>query len=457
MEDFLACFEEAGGVSLAQFARWYAQAGTPELSCALAYDPRTKTAELTVSQSTPPTPGQPDKVPLHIPLRLGLLGGNGQDLELRLASGETLADGVVQVTKARETFRFTGVSSRPVPSLLRSFSAPVRLSIERSDRDLAFLMANDSDLFGRWQAATDYAMRILIHHVRAKAEGRRSDRGEAFAKALGATVGNEELDPAYRAEMLRLPTESDIAREVARNIDPGHNLAARRQVMRLVATSLGDLLEDLYERHGGEKSFRPDARSAGKRALRNAALSLLAARNRPADRARVLAHYRAAGNMTDQAHALYLLAQRRGADRDGAIADFYSRWKSDNLVIDTWFAAQAAAPLASTVATVERLMQLPQFSLTAPNKVRALIGTFAGQNPSQFNRPDGAGYDLVARIVRELDAINPQVAARLLGAFRSWRSLEAGRRRLARKALARIAKAKGLSRDVYEIVTKTLE
>lgn len=257
--------------------------------------------------------------------------------------------------------------------------------------------------------------------------------------------------------MLRLPSQSDVAREIARNVDPNLIFRAHRQLSSLMGETLGARLEDLYDEMKPERTFAPDAAGAGRRALRNAALTLLAARGRPADRARLTQQFLKAPSMTEEAHALFLLAAQETPDREKALKRFYDRWRHDHLVIDTWFAAQAQSPLPSTLKTVKALTGDPLFSRTSPNKVRALIGHFAMQNPVQFNRPDGAGYEFVAGEVLAINAFNPQIAARMLGAFRSWRALEAGRRGHARRALQRVAKTPGLSRDVYEIVTKMLE
>ena len=457
VEQFIACFEDANACDLGQFKLWYSQAGTPELVCSLDYDEARREARLTVEQILPPTPDQPNKKPLHIPLRLGLLGGNGHDTEIKLADGAAVADGVVHVTKRNQTFLFTDVPSRPVPSLLRGFSAPVKLTVDLSDRDLEFLMANDSDLFNRWQAANDYAMRTLIQLTEARIAGKRSSRGLSYAKALGATIANANLEPAYRAELLRLPTEADVAREMASDVDPDAIHRARKQLLRLVGDTLGRELEDLYRQHTDKGAFSPDAASAGRRALRNAVLTLLTARGKPDDKARLNKHYWQASNMTDASQALYLLAAVGGAETKKALDHFHDRWKDDHLVIDTWFAVQAASPLPSTPERVRALTKHPLFSMTTPNKVRALIGTFSTANPLQFNRPDGAGYDFLAEQVLALDRFNPQIAARILGCFRSWKGLEAGRRKLAKQALKRVARSKMLSRDVTEIVSKMLE
>lgn len=455
IEEFLACFEAASGRDLEQFKLWYSQAGTPGLVCALSYDRGSECAEIRIDQVLPPAPGQLKTQPLHIPVRLGLLCGDGHDIQL--AETEHLKDGVLNVTRRSQTFKFKNVSSRPVLSLLRGFSAPVNLTVDLGDRDLEFLMANDSDPFNRWQSANTFATRTMVHIATALAQGKRSSRGLAFARALGAIISDEQLDPAYRAEVLKLPTQADVAREIGRNVDPGLVWKAHLQVSRLVGRTLGAGLEKIYHSMADRVPFSPDAAAAGRRALRNAALTLLAVRGEPSDHALISDHYFKSDNMTEQAHALTLLAQHDDDNRRKALDHFHARWANDNLVIDTWFAVQALSPLPRALSDVKALVTHPTFALTAPNKVRALLGTFALQNPLQFNRDDGAGYAFMVDKVLELDTFNPQIAARMLGCFKSWRSLEAKRRALVRKALQKVAKTPELSRDVFEIVTKMLE
>ena len=457
VEDFVTCFEDATGKDLKQFMTWYSQAGTPELVCQLKYDARNRSAALTVAQVLPPTPGESKKKPLHVPLRLGLLGGNGQDIPLTLASGKHLEDGVIEVTKRTETFHFRDVPSRPVPSLLRSFSAPVNLTIPLSDADLQFLMANDSDLYNRWQAAQDYAMRVLIAGVKVLRAGERPEKPLAFVAALGVSLNDESLDPGYRAQFMYLPSESDVARIIGRDVDPLAIHNARKGLRKAIGTMLHEPLAELYRRHEVKEPYSPTPKAAGKRALRNAALGYLACRGKEEDVARVASHFARARNATDEVSALAMLSELRSPERAKAFDRFYQRWQGDHLVIDSWFAYQAASPLPAALATVIKLTRHPLFSINNPNKVRALVGTFAMANPVNFNRPDGRGYEFLADRVLEIDAFNPQVAARLLSAFRSWKALEAERRRQAKKALQRIAAATPLSHDVQEIVGKMLE
>jgi aminopeptidase N len=457
VEDFVACFEDASSRDLKQFMSWYSQAGTPELVCQLKYDAKAKTADLTVNQVLPPTPGQPKKKPLHIPLKLGLLGGNGQDLDLVLASGEPVEDGIIEVRKRTERFRFQNVPSRPVASLARGFSAPVNLLVERTEAELQFLMANDGDLFNRWQAAQDYAVRVLLQAMEQVRSGGRPAQAKAFIDALSVTIGDEGLEPGYRAQMLYLPSESDLARIVGKNVDPLAIHKARNALRKAIGTRLHERLADTYKRMEVKGPYSPAPEPAGRRALRNVALGYLTFRGRPDDIALAEAHFKQSRNLTDETAALAVLSELSGPARTRAFEQFYERWKGDHLVIDSWFAYQAASPLASSLATVKRLTRHPLFSIENPNKVRALIGTFAMANPINFNRPDGKGYAFVAERVLELDAFNPQIAARILSAFRSWRALESKRQQVARKTLQRVAKARPLSHDVTEIVSKMLE
>jgi aminopeptidase N len=456
VEDFVRCFEEVSGRDLSQFMTWYAQAGTPGLVCDLKWDPRKQTADLTVEQVLPPTPGQPKKKPLHVPIKLGLLGGNGNDLPLQLAKGEAIENGVLELRKRKETFRFVNVPVRPVPSLLREFSAPVNLTITMSDGDLAYLMANDSDAFNRWQATQDYAGRLLVAGVAAKAAGKPLPSTSAFIDALGAIIADERLEPAFRALVLTLPGEAEVARLIGANIDPAAIHKVRAQLRRRVAVKLGDLLERLYLEHAVREAYAPSPEQIGKRSLRNAALSLLAARGGDAEAERARKHFAGARNLTDESAGLAVLADMKGAPRAEAFDRFFERWKHDHLVIDMWFAHQASSSLPDTLQVVRKLLRHPLMSLQNPNKARTLVGVFAS-NAVQFNRPDGKGYAFVADCILEIDRFNPQLAARLLTSFRSWRTLEPERRKLSGEALERIKRATPLSRDVYEIVTRMLE
>jgi aminopeptidase N len=457
VEDFVACFAESSGRDLGQFMTWYAQAGTPEVTCTLKYDARTQVAELTLAQSQAPTPGEPRKKPLHIPVKLGLVDGEGRDMDLTLANGERLADGLIELRKKSEKYRFRDIASPPVASLLRGFSAPVNLIMQRSDAELAFLMAHDSDLFNRWQAAQDYAARVLTATVAARAAKESPPSPTPFIQALAVTLTDRGVAPGYLAQFLMLPSENDLARIIGRDVDPLAIHRARKALRRAIATRLHEPFADIYRRMETPGPYSPAAEPAGRRALRNVALSYLASRGRPEDLARAATHFADSRNLTDEIAGLEILSEVDAPERAAALASFYERWQGDHLVIDNWFRCQAASPLPGTLANVKRLTRHPLFSIKNPNKVRALIGAFATANPVNFNRPDGKGYEFMADRVLELDSFNPQIAARMLATFRGWRMLEPARRAAAKATLQRVARAKPLSNDVFEIVSRMLE
>ncbi|MET0432479.1 MAG: aminopeptidase N C-terminal domain-containing protein, partial [Hyphomicrobium sp.] len=284
-----------------------------------------------------------------------------------------------------------------------------------------------------------------------------TSKAQKFAEALRFALGNPELDDAYKAELLKLPTVADVAREKATKVDHAAIYSAHRAFSKTIGEKLSGDLEALYAEASRQTKFSPDAKNAGRRALRNAALTLLTMRETDEDFARLETHYRKASNMTDACHAMFLIAGVDAPGRTGVLHDFFERWKDDHLVIDMWFASQAQSPRAEVLDEVDALCRHPLFKITTPNKVRALIGTFALGNPLQFNRADGAGYEFLADKVLEIDPLNPQVAARMLGAFRSYRALESKRKGLAKAALKRVAGAPRLSRDCLEMVTRMLE
>lgn len=458
IEDFIACFADVSGENFTQFHRWYSQAGTPELVCDLSYDRRKKSAELTVHQVLKPSPGKVKKQPYFIPISMALLGENGKEMDLEVEGGVKLRDGVMAVSERTTSFKFKGVSSRPVPSLLRGFSAPVTVTMALSDLDLAFLMHHDSDLFNRWQASNAYATRSVLALLDAKRpKAVVGSKAAKLSEALHYALRDAELDDAYKAELVKLPSVADVAREKATKVDHAAIFEAHRAFSRTIGDKLAEDLESLFAGASRHKAFSPDAKNAGRRALRNAALTLLTTRETEADFDRLEAHYRHASNMTDACHSLFLIAGVEAPGRAEILQNFFDRWKDDHLVIDMWFAAQAQSPRASALDEVKALCRHPLFKITTPNKVRALIGTFALANPLQFNRADGAGYEFLAEKVLEIDPLNPQVAARMLGAFRSYRALEPKRKALAKAALKRVAATSRISRDCHEIVSRMLE
>ncbi len=415
---------------------------------------------LDLEQTCPPTPGQPHKDPFVIPIAFGLMDAGGAPLPLQPVAGsltpEEVSRGIVVLGEQRRSLRLGGFADRPIASFLRGFSAPVRLDAEASDEDLAVQMAFDADSFNRWQAAQTFAMGMLLVSVAAVRGGREAYYDPAFAEAMGRVLDDAEHDPAFAALVLALPGESDLAREIGRDVDPDAIHAAREALRAALGKALAPKLLALYEKMAESGPYSPAAEAAGRRALRNAALDLLAAGNRSKGLALARVQFEAAANMTDRLAALAVLARAPGATRSNALATFYEAYKNDALVVDKWFVIQATQPDPGTPARVRDLMKHPAFSLTNPNRVRSLIGAFATANPTQFAAPDGCGFALVAQAVIDLDRINAQVAARMLAAFRSWRSLEDGRRDLAQQALRRVAATAGLSVDTADIVTRSL-
>ena len=455
VEQFVKCFADVSGRDFSQFMRWYTQAGTPEVVAAPHYDARAKTFRLDVTQTVPPTPGQPTKEPMVIPLTVGLVGRDGADLALAL-DGRPLARGVVELKEAGHSFVFTGVAERPIPSLNRGFSAPIKLRLPIEPDDLRFLAAHDPDPFNRWQAVQTLAMSLLTGNVSALRGGAPAREDEGLMAALAAILADRRLEPAFVALALTPPSEADIGREIGSDVDPDAVFAARKGLRAATGERLGAALAETYARMITPGPYRPDAAGAGRRALRNVCLDLLAATQASGAIARARAQYDAADNMTARMAALETLSQHDRPERAHALDDFYRRYADDPLIIDKWLSLQAVIPEPATLERVRALTSHPAFSMANPNRVRSLIGAFALANHTQFNRSDGAGYDFVADIVLTLDPKNPQVAARIVGAFRSWRALEEGRRARAEATLRRVAAAPSLSRDVGDIVARTL-
>jgi aminopeptidase N len=369
-----------------------------------------------------------------------------------------LARGVLELTSAARRVVFTGVARRPTLSLLRGFSAPARVDDDLTERDLLILSRHDRDSFNRWQATQSLATRLLLRAVAAIRAGRAPDMDPGFIEAYGAILDEAQagrLDAAFAAQALSLPSEGDIAREMQRDVDPDAIFAARTALRGALGRAHAPALARLHDSFGAGAHFSPDAASAGRRALRNVALAMLAAGKAEEGAERAQRQLAGANNMTERFAALAVLALTPGAAREQALEAFARAHAADPLILDKWFILQAQIPEKETLARVRALMGHHAFSLGNPNRVRALIGGFSA-NQTQFNRPDGAGYDLLAEIVLTLDPTNPQVAARLLSGLRSWRSLEPVRQAKAQEALGAIAAKTELSADVRDIVTRSL-
>ena len=464
VEDFISAMEEASDRDLTQFKRWYDQSGTPELVVSGKYSPLDEIYELTVAQSTPPTPRQSSKAPLHIPLVTGLIGEDGQSLPLHPASAgagavegnEPATETVLELTQHEQTFRFEKVTSPPVLSLLRGFSAPVKLTTNGGDKDWLFRMAHDPDPCARWEAGQTHARELLINVIRAMAGGDKPRRGTRYADALRNVLQDDTLEPAFAAMMLDLPGEAELAQHMGADVNADAVHEARKHLQSAVADQLGDLLLDRYAQLQSNAPYSPDAEQAGRRALKNACLRLYAGLGNENAARLASAQFSSANNMTDMEAALATLTHMERDERQSAFDAFYERASGDPLLLDKWFSLQAMSSRPDTLQAVEALMQHSDFSLKRPNTVRSLVGVFAGSNPVRFHAADGSGYRFLARVVRELDSINPQVAARLLGTLKSWRVYDAPRKREAVNAVTDLLDGGKLSEDVYEIATRMI-
>jgi aminopeptidase N len=456
IEQFVQCFADVSGRDLTQFMLWYSQAGTPEVVVSGHYDAGTKTYRLEAVQTVPPTPGQANKDPMVIPLAIGLVDRSGRDLPLKIAGGNSPERGVLCLTKPAETFVFEGIDEPPVPSINRGFSAPIKLVANLSGDELRFLAAHDGDPFNRWQAVQTLALRLLIDNVAALRRGGTSKQDSGLLDALGAILKDASLEPAYVALALTMPSESDMAREIGRDVDTDAIHAARNDLRASIGRRFASSLQAMYDQLVDRGPYRPDAASAGRRSLRHLCLDLMAATGRAEAVALADRQYRTADNMTDRLAALSTLSLSATPERAAALDDFFARYRDDPLIVDKWFTLQATIPEPATLDRVKSLTQHPAFSFANPNRVRSLVHAFALANQKEFNRADGAGYDFIADTVLALDPKNPQVAARLLSSLRSWRVLEPGRRAKAQAALQRVAKAHALSPDVGDIVRRAL-
>ena len=452
IEDYVSALQDGSGVDLSAFKDWYAQAGTPDLSISDNYDADARRYTLTLRQTLRPTPGQPTKRPVPIPVAMGLLGPNGGELRTRLASEAEARDGtrVLLLTGPEAAFVFEDVPAAPVPSLLRGYSAPVKLSGVSRDR-LRFLAAHDSDPFVRWDSLQTYATALMLERV---AHGADMPLDAGLAEALSAALAQSDADPAFAAEVLVLPSEAYVADQMA-VADPD-GIHAARQAMRVqIGTQLAPALRATYERLSDTGPYRPDGPAIGRRALRNVCLAYLAADG--ADGVRLArAQFDAQANMTDVLAALDVLAAIGTPDRDAALAAFHARWRGDDLVLDKWFAIQAMSPRPQTLAEVRGLYRHSDFDMRNPNRFRALVGAFSAGNQVRFHDASGDGYRFLADAIIALDPINGQTAARMTNPLGAWRRQNATRQAMMRAELSRILATPKLSRGTYEKASKAL-
>jgi aminopeptidase N len=464
-DDFVAAMEDASDKDLSQFRLWYSQAGTPTVDVISAWDARTGTCKLTLSQLTPATPGQTDKAPMHIPVRIGATSAHGEALAFNVADcdGAPQLQHTLELRAASETFALTGFTKAPQVSVLRGFSAPVKIEYPRSTAALAFALANDADEFNRWDAGQTLLQTVLLDNVRRQQQGADMDcppaLEQAFEHLLEPLAQSSAVaatrDPALVAEALMLPPENYLADQME-SIDVVAIHEACLWLKRHLATHLAALLESVYNQCVSDAPYTPDGPSAARRALKNASLGLLLELPNADFRHQALKQYQDADNMTDALAVVRAFAHIDCSERREVLTDFEHKWQQDSLVMDKWFAVQAASRLPGTLSEVQALLVHPEFDLRKPNKVRALIGTFAHANPRRFHAPDGEGYAFLAEQIHTLDPLNAQITARLIAAFSRWRRFPEPQRNAMGDALSRIVHQPNLSKDVKEMVSRTL-
>ena len=466
-DDFVAAMEDANNADLSHFKEWYRQAGTPVVGVSGYYDEAASTYTLTLTQRAPDTPGQKNKAPLNIPVGIGLLDANGNDLPLHIEGGVQLTDKacsslVLSLTEKEQSFCFKGITSCPTPSVLRGFSAPVKLEHQQSNEELAFLMSNDSDGFNRWSAGQQLAVNTMLVMIESSRDEVPLVGSDALKHAYGLLLGDVMkggADMAMITSMLSLPSEAYLA-EISARVDPGAIHQVRAFLRKDLAAYLHPRLMDVYQSIPLESEYVYSAEAIAQRGLRNACLSYLMMLDESAEGystvdALCFDQYQKAANMSDQAAALHAIVHSDSDHREDVINQFYSQWKGESLVVDQWFMVQASAPQNGGLARVETLMAHEAFELTNPNKVRALIGGFCNGNLVNFHNKDGSGYQFLADRIIQLNTLNPQIAARLSGIMSRWKKYQPDYAALMQKELERILQAP-LSPDVYEVVSKSL-
>ncbi|MFM9852851.1 MAG: DUF3458 domain-containing protein, partial [Sphingomonadaceae bacterium] len=438
-EDFVLAMEEASGVDLTTFRLWYAQAGTPKLRAELDHDPATATATVRLAQQIPDTPGQSNKAPMPIPLKLTLFDA---------ASGASSGEQLLIFDKVSDTITFPGHNTRPILSINRDFSAPVIVETNRTIADLAFLAQHDDDRFARYEAMQQLMLDTLVSAVSGGVANH-----DAVIAAVRDTIAEAGLEPAFVAEATLLPSEAFIGDQML-VVDPPAINRAREALRVAIGTTLLPQWRSLYAQHtAGAYVYSPGAKGA--RRLRNVALGYISGSGARDAGALAFAQFEATDNMTDRLAALGTLANGDAAERPIALAAFYDRYRTNALVIDKWFSTQAFSSRADTVAAVRALEAHPDFALTNPNRVRALVGAFSG-NQNAFHDASGEGYRFLADTIIALDPINPQTAAKLTPPLGRWRRFDEGRQALMKRELERIIATPGLSKDVFEQASKSL-
>jgi len=457
-DDFVKAMEDANDIELTQFKRWYSQAGTPQLDVATEYDIVRQRYTVTIKQHCDPTPDQQQKHAFHIPVAVGLLDKHGEAIPMQLegeTSPSTLETRVLSVKEQQQQFVFTDVASEPVLSFLRGFSAPVKVNLERTTTQLAFLMANDNDSFSRWDAGQQLLINVLLDLADVAKQGKPLSLPIEFVEQFGAVLEGGASSPALVAKMLVLPSENYLAaQQKLADVDAIH--AAHCYVKRELALHLKTQFLDLYSELTTREHYQFNAAEMARRSLKNICLDYLMTTGDPMQTQRCLKQMKQSDNMTDTLAGLAALLEHEGPEREHALRAFYEQWQHDRQVVDKWLAVQAQSSLPNTLLRVKGLMNHPAFNITNPNNVRSLIGQFCRNNPVNFHAIDGSGYQFLAEQIIVIDKLNPQIASRQLGAFNSWQQYDETRQSLMKSALQSIADQKALSADVYEIVTKYL-
>jgi len=455
-DDFINAMEAANAVDLSQFRRWYTQAGTPVLTVQQAYNPSAQTQTLTISQHCPPTPGQAHKEPLHIPVTVGLIGKDGSVAPCKLQNSTQASNEVVlQLTQAEQTFTFEDLKAQPVVSILRGFSAPVKLVMERGLEELAFLLSYDSDTFNRWEAGQQLAGQIISELIADLQNNRKMQVNPIIITAFKEVMEQSWCDLSYFSLLLGLPSESYLAEQM-QVVDVEAIHKAREFVVLTLAKQLQTQFKTLYLDNHKDESGLFDSGAIGRRRIKNMCLGYLGRLEQQDIQQWSQQQFDTAKNMTDQLAALAVIVNSSHPAKQLCLAGFYQQWQTEALVADKWFALQASSHDPDTFATVQALMQHPAFDLKNPNRVRALIGAFSQANPLHFHAANGQGYQFLADQIIALNTLNPQVASRMLSPLTSWRRYDAGRQGLMKAQLERIMTTEAISIDVYEVASKCL-
>lgn len=464
-EDFFAAMRDANDADFANFLLWYSQGGTPVVKVTSSYNAEAKTFSLKFNQEVPPTPGQPVKEPMFIPVAVGLLDSHGKDMPLssvyhngKLESvatdGQPATTTVLRVTKKEEEFVFSGVPEKPVPSLLRGFSAPIHLKSDLSDSDLFFLLAHDSDEFNRWEAGQLLARKLMLSLVADFQQNKPLVLNPKYVDGFKSILLDKSLDKEFISKAITLPGEGEVM-DMMEVADPDAVHAVRTFIRRQLASQLkAEFLRTVEENRSSEQ-YEFNHHSMARRALNNASLAYLGSLDDPEYTELALCEYRTATNMTDHFAALAAITQNPGKNRDEVLADFYNKWQHDFLVVNKWFALQAMSDIPGNVENVRKLLNHPAFDMRNPNKVYSLVGGFCG-SPVNFHAKDGSGYKFLGEMVVQLDKINPQVASRMVSALSRWRRYDETRQSLAKAQLEMIMATNGLSENVFEIASKSL-